>query len=189
VRSTPRYRKRGRPGQGSLPAQILAPSAGALAASIAAHQPRVDRQSCVLLATHDLDETLVPVPELCAGDNGQAQGARGCRFLKDRRLMAASLDLKKPQRIMALVLVMTVGVRVYAAREYRIRTALQDHGATCPNQQGPPVHNPTARWVCQYLVGIPGLLIPGPWPVVLNLPEEHQQLRKRLGTPSERFYR
>jgi hypothetical protein len=64
VRSTPRDRQRGRPGQGTLPAQILYPIEGALASSIAAPQPRVDRQSCVLLATNELDETLLPVQEL-----------------------------------------------------------------------------------------------------------------------------
>jgi hypothetical protein len=64
VRSTPRYRKRGRPGQGTLPAQLLSTIAGALASSIAARQPRVDQQSCFLLATNALDETLLPVQEL-----------------------------------------------------------------------------------------------------------------------------
>jgi transposase len=103
--------------------------------------------------------------------------------------MAASLDLKKPERIMALLMVMTVCLLVYAALEYRIRKALQDHGATCPNHKGQPVHNPTARWVFQYFVGIHVLLIPGQWPVVRNLTEAHQQLLKRLGTPYERCYR
>jgi transposase len=189
VRSTPRDRKRGRPGQGTLPAQILYTIDGALASSIAVPQPRVDRQSCFLLATNELDETLVPVQELFAGYKGQAHVERGCRFLKDPRFMAASLDLKKPERIMALLMVMTVCLLVYAALEYRIRQALQDHGATCPNPKGQPVHNPTARWVFQSVVGIHVLLIPGQWPVVLNLTEEHQQLLKLLGKPYERFYR
>jgi transposase len=189
VRSTPRYRKRGRPGQGTLPAQILYTIEGALASSIAALQPRVDRQSCFLLATNELDETLLPVQELLAGYKGQAHVERGFRFLKDPRFMAASLYLKKPERIMALLMVMTVCLLVYAALEYRIRKALQDHGATFPNQKGQPVQNPTARWVFQYFVGIHVLLIPGQWPVVLNLTEEHQQLLKLLGKPYERFYR
>jgi transposase len=189
VRSPPRDRQRGRPGQGTLPAQILYPSEGALASSIAAPQPRVDRQSGVLLATNALDETLLPVQELFAGYTGQAHVERGFRFLKAPRFMAASLYLQKPERIMALLMVMTVCWLVYAALEYRLRKALQDHGATCPNQQGQPVQNPTARWVFPYFVGIHVLLIPGQWPVVLNLTEEHQQLLKLLGTPYERFYR
>jgi hypothetical protein len=36
-----------------------------------------------------------------AGDKGQAYAKRGCRFLKDPHLLASSLDLKKPERIMA----------------------------------------------------------------------------------------
>ena len=103
--------------------------------------------------------------------------------------MAASLYLKQPERIMALLLVMTVCLLVYAALEYRIRQALQDHGATFPNQKGQPGQNPTARWVFQYVVGIHVLLIPGQWPVVLNLTEEHQQQLKLLGKLYERFYR
>jgi hypothetical protein len=103
--------------------------------------------------------------------------------------MAASLYLKKPERIMALLLVMTVCLLVDAALEYRSRQALQDHGATFPNQQGQPVHNPTARWVFQYFVGMHVLLLPGPWPVVLKLTEAPQQLLKLLGKPYERCSR
>jgi transposase len=189
VRSTPRYPKRGRPGQGTLPAQLRYTIEGALASSITARQPRVDRQSCFLLATNELDETRLPVQELLAGYKGQAYVERGFRFLKDPRFLAASLYLKKPERIMALLMVMTVCLLVYAALEYRIRQALQDHGATFPNQKGQPVQNPTARWVFQYFVGIHVLLIPGQWPLVLNLTEEHHHLLRLLGKPYERFYR
>jgi len=73
--------------------------------------------------------------------------------------------------------------------EYRIRNALKDHGATFPNQKGTPVQSPTARWVFHYFVGIHVLLIPGQWPLVLNLTEAHQQLLKLLGKPYESFYR
>jgi hypothetical protein len=90
---------------------------------------------------------------------------------------------------MALLMVMTVCLLVYAALEYRIRNTLKDHGVTFPNQKGTPVQNPTARWVFHSCVGIHVLLIPGQWPLVLNLTEEHQQLLKLLGTPYERCYR
>ena len=83
------------------------------------------------------------------------------RVLKAPRFLASSLSLKKPERIMALLRVMTVCLLVYAALEYRIRQALKDHDATFPNQTGQPVQNPTARWVFQYFVGIHVLLIPG----------------------------
>ena len=55
---------------------------------------------------------------------------------------------------MALLMVMTVCLLVYAALEYRIRQALQAQDATFPNQKGQWVQNPTARWVFHYFVGI-----------------------------------
>jgi transposase len=48
---------------------------------------------------------------------------------------------------MALLMVMTVCLLVYAALEHRIRRALHKHGATFPNQKGKRIQNPTARWV------------------------------------------
>jgi hypothetical protein len=39
--------------------------------------------------------------------------------------MAATLYLKSPQRIMALMMVMTLCLLVYAALEYRLRQALK----------------------------------------------------------------
>ena len=55
---------------------------------------------------------------------------------------------------MALLMVMTVCLLVYAALEYRIRQALKAHEATFPDQKGKRMHNPTASWVLQDFVGI-----------------------------------
>jgi transposase len=75
---------------------------------------------------------------------------RGFRFLKDPLFMASTLYLKSPKRIMALMMVMTLCLLVYAALEYRIRQALQQHDQTFPNQKGQPTRTPTARWVFQF---------------------------------------
>ena len=106
----------------------------------------------------------MPPQELFAGSTGQALAERGVRFLKAPRLLASARYLNQPERIMALLMVMTVCWLVYAALEYRMRNALKDHGATLPNQKGQPVQNPTARWVFQYFVGMHVLLIPGEGP-------------------------
>jgi hypothetical protein len=104
--------------------------------------------------------------------------------------LASSCDLKKPERIMALLMVMTVCLLVYAALESRLRTALKDHGATFPDQQGKPTPTPTARWVFHDFVGIHVLLIPGPWDsLVVHLTEAHQSLLRLLGKPYERLSR
>ena len=89
---------------------------------------------------------------------------------------------------MALLMVMTVCLLVYAALEYRIRQALSETGATFPNQTGKRIQNPTARWVLHYFVGIHLLCQAGEWPQVLNLTEEHCNLLKLLGKPYMQYY-
>jgi transposase len=184
----PCYDKRGRPGQGAQPDQVVYQIEGALATRIAARQALIDQHSCFILATNELDDTHLPPQEVLVGYKGQVHAERGFRFLKDPCFLASSLYLKKPERIMALLMVMTVCLLVYAALEYRIRTALKDHGATFPDQKGKRIQHPTARWVFHYFVGIHLLSVSGQWPLVLNLTEEHCNLLKLLGKPYMQLY-
>jgi transposase len=188
IRAGARYGKRGRPGLGAQPAQVVYQVDGALASSLAARQARITQQSCFILATNELDDHQLPPQELLDGYKGQSQAERGFRFLQDPQFLAASLYLKKPERIMALLMIMTVCLLVYAALEYRIRTALKDHGATFPDQKGKPGQNPTARWIFHSFVGIHLLSVSGQWPLVLNLTEEHSNLLQLLGQPYMQLY-
>lgn len=188
VRATPRYHRRGRPGQGTPPAQVVYQIEGALASSIATREALVAQQSCFILATNELDDTQLPAQQVLEGYKGQKHAERGFRFLKDPRFLASTLYLKKPERLMALLMVMTVCLLVYAALEYRIRQTLRAHEATFPNQQGQPIQHPTARWVFQYFGGIHLLVRPGEWPLVLNLNETHAHLLRLLGQPYKAFY-
>lgn len=184
-----RYCQPGRPSKATRPAQVVYQIVGALASSLATRAAQVTPQSCFLLATNELDEARLAPQALLTAYKGQGQAERGFRFLKDPQFLAASLYLKKPERIMALLMVMTVCLLVYAALEYRIRQALHAHGATFPDQKGKPVQNPTARWVFHSFVGIHLLYPPGARPVVLNLTEVHQQLLQLLGKRYQWFYR
>jgi transposase len=136
-----------------------------------------------------LDEGQLASQAVLDGYKGQARAEPGFRFLKDPQFLASSLYLKKPERIMALLMVMTVCWLVYAALEYRIRTALKEHGATFPDQKGKRIQNPTARWVFHYFVGIHVLYIPGQGLMILNLTDEHQHLLQLLGKRYAWFYR
>jgi transposase len=188
VRATPRSGKRGRPRQGVQPDHVVYQIDGALASSLAARQARVDQHSCFILATNELDPLQLPPHELLASYKGQGHAERGFRFLKDPQFFAAALYRKKPERVMALLRVMTVCLLVYAALEYRIRQALQAPDATFPNQKGQRVQHPTARWVFHYFVGMHLLSVSGQWPLVLHLTEEHGNLLKLLGQPYMQLY-
>jgi transposase len=161
---------------------------GALASSLTTRVALMAQQSCFILATNELDDAPLPPQAVLEAYKGQKHAERSFRFLKDPRLLASTLYRKKPERLMALLMVMTVCLLVYAALEYRIRQALRDHEATFPNQKGQPIQNPTTRWVFQDFGGMPRLLRPREWPVILHRNDTHEPLLRLLGRPDKACY-
>jgi len=78
----------------------------------------------------------------------------GYRFLKDPLFFVSSLFIKKPSRIDALLMVMTLSLLVYSIAQRRMRTNMKKVGATIPNQINQEISNPTLRWVFQCFEGI-----------------------------------
>jgi hypothetical protein len=90
-RAQPRDRTRGRPGAAARPTQVVDQSDGALASTRTSRQALIDQHGGVILATHALDHTQRPPPEMLAGDTGQVHVERGCRCVKDPQVFASSL--------------------------------------------------------------------------------------------------
>lgn len=120
----------------------------------------------------------------------QAKVERGFRFLKDPMFLASTLFLKKVERIMALLMVMTVCLLVYAALEQRIRSTLAKNEATVPDQKGKPTKRPTARWVFELFLDVHLLFITaeGVQVLVMNLKDELRGLLELLGSPYAEAY-
>ena len=140
----------------------------------------VARRRLFILATNELDEERLSDREVLAAYKGQARVERGFRFLKDPLFLASSLFLKKEKRIMALLMVMTLCLLVYAALEHRIREGLRQQGQSFLDQKGKPSQRPTARWVFQSFVGIHVLLVAAQR-IVLNLNKQHEIILRVLG--------
>jgi transposase len=141
-----------------------------------------------ILATNELDTQRLSDQEVLRTYKQQSQVERGFRFMKDPRFQAHTLFLKSPQRIMALLMVMTLCLMVYAALEYRLRQALQDADSTVPNQTGKPSQRPTMRWIFQFFTGIHVLSIDNQAPLVLNLKPAQQHVIQLLGPPYQALY-
>lgn len=188
VTALARYRSKGRPARDRAPDFYVYRLEGQLASNPAYRTRQLERKSCFILATNELDCTALSDPQLLAAYKDQQQVERGFRFLKDPLFMASSLFLKSPQRLMALMMVMTLCLLVYAALEYRIRDVLKAHQQTFPDQKGQACSNPTARWVFQYFSGIHLLIIAQLQTLVLNLNAHHLALLRLLGQRYERLY-
>jgi transposase len=79
---------------------------------------------------------------------------RGFRFLKDPLMFTSSLFVKKPERIMGLLMVMTLALLVYSIAQRRLHKVLKEVQETLPNQIRKETAKPTLRWIFQLLDGI-----------------------------------
>ncbi|HEV8192052.1 MAG TPA: hypothetical protein VGP82_11295 [Ktedonobacterales bacterium] len=98
----------------------------------------------------------------------------------DPLFLASSVFVKKPERMVALALVMVLCLLVYWLAEHRLRRQLAVTGQTIPSQVNKPTDRATMRWVLQCFVGVDLLHIRhGPGPdvaLVLRLRPLHQQV-------------
>jgi transposase len=107
-----------------------------------------------ILATNDLNEVDYPDQHMLTEYKEQQKVESGFRFLKDPWFMLNSVFLKRPNRISALMMVMTLCLMVYNVAEYRLRKSLKTAKETLPNQKGKEIDNPTLRWIFQLMEGI-----------------------------------
>jgi transposase len=89
---------------------------------------------------------------------------------------------------MALLMVMTVCLLVYATLEYRLRQCLAKTGNTVPDQKAKHTDRPTMRWVFQLFAEIHVLLIEGQAALVLNLKPHQAQVTQLLGPFYQSLY-
>lgn len=181
IQEKPQYARRGKPKTGEPPTRVDSMLTGAVASSLQTRKERMRLQGMFILATNELDMERLPAPQVLSEYKGQSHAEGGFRFLKHPEFLASALFLQKPERIMALLMIMTMCLMVYAALEYRIRQGLQKQGQTVLNQVNTPTDRPTARWIFHCFVGIHLLFQYGQRVGVLNLEERHWAIINILG--------
>jgi transposase len=146
-----------------------------------------------IIATNELDASRLTAAGMLENYTDQGVSVeRGFRFLKDPLFFANSLFLKKPERIMALLMIMGLALLVYSLAERKLRQALKEMKATIPNQLRKPTQSPTIRWVFQMFEGLDILLIRQNGLVVfrklVNLRPVQQQVISLLGLQVQKCY-
>jgi len=145
-----------------------------------------------ILATNVLDTDGLPAEELLTIYKDQNRSVeRGFRFLKDPFFFASGFFLKKPSRIMGLLMVMGLSLLIYALAEHQLRQQLLAQDQSIPDQKGKPIQNPTMRRVFQIFEGIHILTVENQGHhkrLIINLRDLHLQIATLLGDPILKFY-
>lgn len=121
---------------------------------------------------------------LLATYKAQQNVERGLRFLKCPNFLTSSIYLKKPERIEALLMMMTCCLMIYAALEHRIRKGLVEHMRDAPDMKRKPTGRPTARWIFLCFSGILEYSIADSQLLVTKLNPAHQTI---VDVPGERY--
>jgi transposase len=142
-----------------------------------------------VLATNDLD--LSP-DRLLAQYKNQGTVERGFRFLKDNAFRVSEVFLKKPTRIEALAMIMTLSLFIYSLTEVRVRKALKERNETVPNPERRPTQKPTLKRIFFLFRGVQVLEMTWEGKAVQTihgLKDVMNQILRLLGPACEKYYR
>lgn len=192
VVSKNRYTGKGRPAKDAIPDGVEWFIEGSLRDDHEQIELTKQRKGRFVLATNELDETVLSDSQLLEVYKDQGVTVeRGFRFLKDPLFYAESLYLKKPERIMALLMVMTLSLLMYSLAEMRIREALAQSGRHIWDQKNRPTSRPTVRWIFMIFEDILLLYRRTGRSVdrmVMNIEDEHRIVLECLGPRYEKIY-
>lgn len=180
--------KRGRPKKGSEAVKTIYLINATFKQDDEAMEASRLRKGKFILATNDvnLDQ------EVILREYKQQQSVeRGFRFIKDPMFFTNSTFLKKPQRIVSLVMVMGLSLLVYAIAQRKLRNALVEMDETVPDQLGKPTKRPTMRWIFQKFENISLLNVNDGGKTsqqVLNIKPVHEKILALMGEEYEKIY-
>ena len=183
-----KFTGRGRPKKGEQPSLVHYQLQITLIQCAEKQKPYRNKLGRFILATNDLNNQEMDLTTLLASYKEQQGVERGFRFIKDPQFHLNSIFLKKPARINALMMIMTLCLMVYNAGEYEIRETLKSEKETVLNQVGKATSKPTMRWLFQRMNGINLVTLPGQKACITGLTGEKKKILRLFGPEIARLY-
>jgi transposase len=144
-----------------------------------------------ILASNQCDSSLLSNHALLQQYKEQSCVESSFKFMKNNAFELDSFFLKTPERITALMMVMTLCLMVYNFAQAHMRQCLKEHNEALPNQLGKPVQNPTMKWIAELMNVIAVVTIitnNQKYRVVTNVKPVHQQIISYFGPYALEIY-
>ena len=191
VEPVEKHAGRGRPKQGSE----LVTQGFRIIGSLVKDEARIAlikrRKGRFILASNQLDQSMLPDEYFLLEYKNQYKTEQGFGFIKDKTFEVASVFLKKPSQIQALMMIMTLCLMVYSFAQHHLRQALETANETIPNQIKKPTKKPSMSWAFRLFQGIQVWLIPNGEQLkelVVNLTSLTRQIIRYFGPVAEEIY-
>jgi len=144
-----------------------------------------------ILASNELDQAILPDSAFLPEYKEQIKTEQGFRFIKSDTFEVDSIFLKKPSRIEALMMVMTLCLMVYSIAQHKLRQALEKVNETIPDQRMKQTKQPTAAWIFCLFHGVHVWTIRQGETVqtlVVNLTSLMKRIIRYFGPSAEKIY-
>ena len=143
-----------------------------------------------VLVTNQLDAKALPDVKMLPEYKAQSGCETGFKFIKDGSFEVDSIFLKKPERISALMVVMTLCLMVYGYAQFFLRQQLLANNDTIESQTGKPTNKPSMQWVYRMFHGISVQVTNNgqKHALVLNLTDMLRKIINYFGPLAQQFY-
>jgi transposase len=190
-----KHKKQGRPKKGSdgvLSEKII--TGYAVKSTLMPDEPAISKvklcKGRFILATNQLDPLALPDEAILSTYKEQSGTESGFKFIKDNAFEVDSIFLKKPGRISALMMLMTVCLMVYGFAQYHLREQLKKQTDTLPSQSGKMTNKPSMKWIYRLFHGVHVLKLRETSfrTLVLNVDELLRKIIRYFGDTACRIY-
>ncbi len=148
-------------------------------------RPYRNRVGRFVLATNHFDMS----PKAVLDSYKSQQGVeRGFRLIKDPAFHLDNLFLKRPERINALMMIMTFSLMVYNPGQYQFRESLKRNNETILSQTNKPTFTPTLRWIFQVMSTVHVVTIKGQGSAISGITPEKRKILTLFGSEVSRIY-
>jgi transposase len=149
-----KYATKGRPKKGEIPEKIEYQLSATLIRNEISIVSIKLTKGRFILATNQLDKEALPDKDILPTYKEQSGTESGFKFIKDDAFEVDSIFLKKPGRISALLMIMTLCLMVYSYAQYFLRQQLLANDDTIPSQTNKKTSKPSMKWVYRLFHGI-----------------------------------
>ncbi len=132
-----------------------------------------------------MDKEKISSAEILKNYKEQQGSERGFRFLKDPLFFADSFFVENPERIEAILWLMSICLLVYNLGQRQLRKELKRLKKGVKNQVGKLTNTPTLRWIFQCFQGIHLL---AEEQQIVNVTEERNLILKYLPRECQKYY-
>ena len=186
-----RHAGKGRPKPGSQKLVIGYQIQANLSTSLKVVGAKRETLGRFILASNQCDSAILNNHAMLQQYKEQSCVESSFKFMKNNAFELDSFFLKTPERITALMMVMTLCLMVYNFAQAHMRQCLKESGETLPNQLGKPVQNPTMKWIAELMNVVAVVTIVNnnqKLRVVTNVKPVHQQIISYFGQYALEIY-